>query len=45
MFDDLFDGEWGMEEDLYLFCNMLTCDQCGAVVYEDELPYINGMYD
>jgi len=43
--DNLFDGEWGMEEEAFLFCTMLTCDQCGNMVWEEELPYINGMYD
>lgn len=43
--DNLFDGEWGMEEEAFLFSTMLTCDQCGNMVWEEELPYINGMYD
>lgn len=45
MMDNLFDGEWGWEEELFLQVMMVTCDNCGESVWETDLPYINGMYD
>lgn len=43
--DNLFDGEWGWEEELFILATMLTCDNCGNVIWEDDLPYIGGIHD
>lgn len=42
----MFEDDYFMEEEFfYLYYLSLTCNGCGKIAYEEDLPYINGMYD
>ena len=38
------DGE-EIPNDILFEIDLITCENCGEIYIESELPYINGMYD